>query len=99
MPISFSFITFASFDFFIFFIHLFFYFFRLQIHSRLNSCSSAVESGKRARLRWALLRDVIRADWWRYAHTLKVSFIFLFELKEKDKERLREKEVTTERAV
>ena len=44
---------------------------RLQLQARFSFCSCTPEASKRARMRWALLRDAIRADWWRYANFLK----------------------------
>ena len=46
---------------------------RLQLQSRFNLCCSSPDSKRRARMRWHLLRDVIKTDWWKYANTLTVS--------------------------
>ena len=33
--------------------------------------AAAPEPSRRARMRWAALRDSVRSDWWRFAKTLK----------------------------
>jgi hypothetical protein len=43
---------------------------KLQLRCQLSLCTSAVEVSRRARMRWKVLKDVIRTDWWRYANTL-----------------------------
>jgi hypothetical protein len=43
------------------------------VQTRLNLCLSSPEASQRAKMRWALLRDVVRVDWWKYASTLTVS--------------------------
>ena len=48
---------------------------RLQLQARLSFCSCTPEGSKRARMRWALLRDAVRSDWWRYGNTLKEGSI------------------------
>ena len=44
---------------------------RLQLNSRLSMAAAAPEPNRRARMRWAVLRDSVRVDWWRYAKTLE----------------------------
>ena len=43
---------------------------RLQISSRLTMAAATPEPQRKARLRWAALRDSIRMDWWRFAKSL-----------------------------
>lgn len=43
------------------------------MQTRLNLCLSSPEASQRAKMRWALLRDVVRVDWWKYSTTLTVS--------------------------
>jgi hypothetical protein len=46
--------------------------YRLQLQSRFCSCRDAAEPSRRAKMRWTLLKDCIRADWWRFANGLEV---------------------------
>lgn len=48
---------------------------KVQLFSKLDHCRSAEDKSRRARMRWALLRDSMKIDWNKYVNTLEEGTI------------------------
>jgi hypothetical protein len=48
---------------------------KVQLNSKLDHCRSADDKCRRARMRWALLRDSMKIDWNKYVNTLNEGSI------------------------